>query len=166
MIAYAFLSVGGIGAALIVVAVRYGYGPAEAARKAIEGTGARRITARQLRHELRLAEHQLAGVEHHIADLKRDRRELSDLLEQRGGDLDDLKEQLAKAVLQIAERDEQLAAFDATCAENTRLRAELENATAMRSLLSGPSPADDASALSDDAQQFIDQTRTAWRASA
>ncbi|MFI6248987.1 hypothetical protein [Streptomyces sp. NPDC051016] len=166
MIPYTFLSVAGLGVALVVAAVRYGYSPAEAARKAVEGSGLRRITARQLRHDLRLARHELAGADEYVEALERDRRELSALLEQRSGELDTAKEQLTKAVRQIAERDEQLAAFDATCAENTRLRAQLDNAQAMRQLYPGPSPADDASALSDEAQEFVNQTPTAWRASA
>jgi predicted RNase H-like nuclease (RuvC/YqgF family) len=166
VIGYAFLSVGCLGTVLVVAAVRYGYSPAEAARKAVEGSGVRRITARQLRHNLRLAEHELAGAGEYISRLERDRRELSALLEQRSAELDSAKEQLAKATRQIHERDQQLDAFDATCAENTSLRAELDNARAMRQQLPGPSPADDASALPDDVQEFVDATAGAWRAGA
>lgn len=162
MIACACVVVAGLGV-VEIVAIRYGYGPVQVARKAVEGSGVRRITSRQLRHELRLAQHQLAGAGQYITGLENDRQELSGLLEQRTGELDTLKEQLAKAGQQIVERDQQLAAFDATCAENTRLRAELDNARAMRQLHPGPSPADDASALPDAVQEFVDATATAWR---
>ncbi|MFI1767473.1 hypothetical protein ACH41H_36240 [Streptomyces sp. NPDC020800] len=146
MIAYLFLGIGGLGTGLAVVAVRYGYGPAEAARKAVEGSGVCRITARQIRHELRQTQHQLAGAGQHIAGLERDCRELSALLEK----ADDRHQEKTTGLVR----------------ENTELRAALENARARRRLLPGPSPADDASALPDQVQQFADETATAWRASA
>ncbi|MFI5973584.1 hypothetical protein [Streptomyces sp. NPDC051452] len=146
MIAYLFLGVSGLGAGAVVVAVRYGYGPIEAARKAFEGSGARRITSRQLRDELRQARHQLAGAGQYIAGLEVDRGELSALLEQAEG----------RHLQETAGLRRQI----------TELRAALDNAHAMRSLHLGPSPADDASALPDGVQEFADQTATAWRASA
>ncbi|WP_128803678.1 MULTISPECIES: hypothetical protein [unclassified Streptomyces] len=66
----------------------------------------------------------------------------------------------------IKELEQQLKAFDAICAENTQLRSDLANARAVRQLWPGPSPADDASSLPDELQQFADQTATAWRARA
>ncbi|MFJ8153893.1 hypothetical protein [Streptomyces sp. NPDC094468] len=159
MIAYAFAALAALGVAVVVVAVRYGYGPVEGARKAFVASGGRRVTARQLRHELRIAEHQLAGAAQYIAGLERDRRELSVRLEQAASQLDETKDALTEA-------EKQLKAFDSTCAENTRLRAELDNARAMRSLHPGPSPADDASALPDSAQEFVDATAGSWRATA
>ncbi|MHC3474643.1 hypothetical protein ACYF6T_38940 [Streptomyces sp. 7R007] len=66
----------------------------------------------------------------------------------------------------VTELEEQLKAFDQLCADNMQLRADLANATAMRQLLPGPSPADDASALPDHVQEFADVTATAWRAEA
>jgi len=77
---------------------------------------------------------------------------------------DALKAALEKAGLRIADQEEQLRAFDLLCAENTQLRADLANARAMRQLTAGPRPADDASALPDDVQEFVDQTATTWRA--
>ncbi|MFJ2004743.1 hypothetical protein [Streptomyces chartreusis] len=79
------------------------------------------------------------------------------------GQRDDLVAALEKAGIRIADLEDQLRAFDMTCAENSRLRSELANATAMRSALPGLSPADDASALPDALQEFADQTTTAWR---
>ena len=81
-------------------------------------------------------------------------------------ELDDVREDLAKAGLRIGDLEEQLAPFDELRQENTRLRSELSNARSMRQLSAGPAPADDASALPDDVQQFVDDTATAWRASA
>ncbi|MFF8406965.1 hypothetical protein ACF06P_35730 [Streptomyces sp. NPDC015684] len=146
MIAYLFLGVGGLGTGGVVIAVRYGYGPVEATRKAIEGSGLRRITARQLRHELRQTDHQLAGARQYIAGLERDRGELSALLEQ--------------------SEDRHREQNEGLRQEITELRAALDNARAMRQLHPGPSPADEASALPDSAQEFADQTALAWRASA
>lgn len=166
MIAYAFLGVAGAGVGLLVVAIRHGYGPVEAICRAMDGTGVRRLTARQLCHELRLARHELAGAGEYIGRLERDRRELSGELERITDQLHGTRADLDKAGLHIADLEEQLAGFDATCVENTWLRAALANATAMRQLLPGPSPADDASALPDHVQEFADQTATAWRASA
>lgn len=69
---------------------------------------------------------------------------------------------LEKAVLRIAELEEHLKTFADVCAENTRLRAHLDNAHAIR-----PLPArDDASALPDQLQEFLTATATAWRSSA
>ena len=50
---------------------------------------------------------------------------------------------LGKAEQLVTELEEQLRAFDSTCAENTRLRAELANATAVRPLPC-PAPAEPA----------------------
>ncbi|WP_432169115.1 hypothetical protein [Streptomyces sp. 1222.5] len=146
MIAYLFLGVGGLGTGAVVIAVRYGYGPVEATRKAIEGSGVRRITRGQLRHELRQARHQLAGAGEYIAGLERDRGQLS-------------------ALLETAE-DRHREQTEGLRSEITELRAALDNARAMRQLHPGPSPADDASALPDHVQEFADQTALAWRASA
>ncbi|MCI3277476.1 hypothetical protein [Streptomyces cylindrosporus] len=85
------------------------------------------------------------------------------------GAYEELREALTgkeKAEQQVADLEEQLKAFDALCAENTELRARLANATAVRQMLPGPSPADDASALPDELQDFVDQTASAWRATA
>lgn len=73
---------------------------------------------------------------------------------------------LNKAEGLVADLEKQLGPFDELCAENTRLRAELDNARAMRQLSAGPLPPDDASSLPDDVQEFVDATSTAWRASA
>lgn len=75
---------------------------------------------------------------------------------------DDAVTALEKAVLRIAELEEQLRAFDVLCGENTKLRSAVANAYAVR-----PLPVrDDASSLPDELQEFTDQTTTAWRASA
>ncbi|MFE2469773.1 hypothetical protein [Streptomyces mirabilis] len=73
---------------------------------------------------------------------------------------------LNKAEQLVADLEKQLSPFDELCAENTRLRADLDNARAMRQLSAGPLPPDDASSLPDDVQEFVDATATAWRASA
>jgi hypothetical protein len=79
-------------------------------------------------------------------------------------ELDETAEHLVAARTRILDLEEQLGPFDRLCADNTRLRAELANARAVRSLYPGPSPADDASALPDGVQEFVDDTATAWRA--
>ncbi|MEV4033446.1 hypothetical protein [Streptomyces umbrinus] len=72
---------------------------------------------------------------------------------------DDVQSALEKAALRIAELEEQLRAFDQLCGENTELRSALSNAHAVRPLAAR----DDASALPDDVQEFVNQTATAWR---
>lgn len=54
-------------------------------------------------------------------------------------DRDQAREALSAARTRIADLGEQLTSFDSLCAENTRLRADLENARAIR-----PLPVDDA----------------------
>lgn len=75
---------------------------------------------------------------------------------------DEAQSALEKAVLRIAELEEQLRVFDLLCGENTELRSALANAHAVRPL----SARDDASALPDDVQEFVNDTATAWRTSA
>ncbi|MET7776267.1 hypothetical protein ABZU94_10685 [Streptomyces mirabilis] len=79
---------------------------------------------------------------------------------------DEAWEALNKAERLVADLEKQLRPFDELCAENTQLRADLDNARAMRQLSAGPRPPDDASCLPDDVQEFVDATATAWRASA
>jgi len=156
VIEYAFLGVSGLGVGLFGAAVRYGHSPVDVARKLVDGSGARRVTARQLRHELRLTRHELAGAGQYIHGLEQDRRDLSAQLERRST-------QLVQATKRIADLEAEAASHGAVRDENTRLRSELANATAVRPLLASQPPADDASALPDDAQEFADQTATAWR---
>jgi predicted nucleic acid-binding Zn-ribbon protein len=85
------------------------------------------------------------------------------------GTYDELRDALIgkeSAEQRVTDLEDQLKDYDAVRAENTRLTSALANATAMRQLLPGPSPADDASALPDELQQFADQTSAAWRARA
>lgn len=149
MIAYVFLALGTAGTAGMIYAVV----PA--------GRGLHRyvvprsvLRAEAARHEATAAELacKLVGLasEHDAVAAQRD--ELSAALE--------------KAGLRIGDLEDQLRAFDSTCAENSRLRADLANATAVRSRLPGPSPADDAGALPDELQEFVSETATAWRARA
>ncbi|MEU9208490.1 hypothetical protein AB0D27_11185 [Streptomyces sp. NPDC048415] len=79
---------------------------------------------------------------------------------------DDNAKALRQALERIGDLEQQLANHDETQAENLQLSADLANARAMRQKLTGPSPADDASALPDYAQEFANQTASAWRASA
>ncbi|MET7477960.1 hypothetical protein ABZT17_26835 [Streptomyces sp. NPDC005648] len=113
-----------------------------------------------------------AQLRAHIAGLEGQNEELVckifGLTSELDGAYDELREALVgkeKAEQQVEDLEVQLKGFDATCADNSRLRADLANATAMRQLLPGPSPADDASALPDELQEFADATATAWRAS-
>jgi len=69
---------------------------------------------------------------------------------------------LEKAALRIADLEEQLRAFDQLCSENTEMRSAVANAHAVRPL----SDRDDASALPDHVQEFVNATATAWRSSA
>lgn len=156
-LACVFLGIGAFGVVLMVVAVRYGHSPADIARKLADGSGVRRVTARQLRHELRLARHELDGAGQYIGGLERDRRELSALLEHRG-------KALAEAANRIVALEADVADLAALRKENTRLHSALANATAVRPL-AAPTAAD-ASALPDGAQEYADQTTTAWRARA
>ncbi|MFD1656947.1 hypothetical protein ACFSL4_01530 [Streptomyces caeni] len=134
MIAYVFLGGGCTGVGLLIAAVRYGRSAADIARRIVDDGGARRITARQLRHELRLARHELAGAGEYITRLKQDRRELSGALEHAHGRTDDLTAQLEKAARQIAELDEQLRDADQLREANAALTARLANVTAIRPL--------------------------------
>lgn len=63
----------------------------------------------------------------------------------------------------VADLEQQVKAFDAVCADNVELSSALANATAVRQLYPGPSPADDASALPDELQEFVNESATAWR---
>lgn len=108
----------------------------------------------------------ITGLEEQLAD--RDTK-LVGINAELNGAYDELRDALIgkeSAEKQAAELEQELTAFDAVCADNTRLRAELANATAVRQLYPGPSPADDASAMPDELQQFANQTSTAWRARA
>lgn len=78
-------------------------------------------------------------------------------------DRDEAQAALGKAELLTAGLEEQLATLVELRAENTALRAALGNAWAMRQLSAAPLPPDDASALPDNVQEFVDQT-AAWRA--
>lgn len=149
MIEYAFLGVGVAGA----VAFVYYVAPA--------GRGLHRYVMPRaaLRADIARLEREADQLTCNVARLLIGRHQA---LEERGDALEDL----TQASLRIADLEKQLEAFDALCAENTQLRAELDNARAMRQLLPGPSPADDASALPDSVQEFADATATAWRASA
>jgi hypothetical protein len=149
VIAYVFLAVGALGTA----GVAYSVAPA--------GRGVHRLVVPRavLRAEAARCDAQAEDLACKLVGLA---AELDGVREELGNALADKE----KAERQIAELQEQLAAFDATCAENTRLRQDLANARAMRSLHTGPSPADDASALPDELQEFADETPTAWRASA
>ncbi|MGW1796874.1 hypothetical protein ACWCQN_12895 [Streptomyces sp. NPDC001984] len=105
-----------------------------AARKLVHAGGAHRLTARQLRHELRLAEHQLEGAGHYIAGLERDRRELSAELERVRGELDDANATLVKAADRIVELEGQQHEVAQLREANTALKAQLSNVHAVRPL--------------------------------
>ncbi|GHA01036.1 hypothetical protein ACFOOM_12445 [Streptomyces echinoruber] len=149
MIAYVFLSVGVVGAGAAV----YFAAPA--------GRGAHRLVQPRsaLRKDIARLEAEADRLACQLMSALAGRQEA---LRER----DDALKALAEASRQIADLQKQLGAFDQLCAENTELRAELANATAMRQLRRDSSPAGDASALPDAAQEFTDTTATAWRASA
>ncbi|MEU1596165.1 hypothetical protein ABZ468_25730 [Streptomyces sp. NPDC005708] len=128
----------------------------QGARKLVRASGVHRLTARQLRHELRLAEHQLAGAGEYIAGLERDRGELS-------AELDEANEMLVKVAQRVVDLEGQLREAAQLRETNKALRAELANDRAVRPLQPATGP--DASALPDGEQEFADQTATAWRAS-
>lgn len=146
MIGYILLALGGTG----TVAVMYYVAPA--------ARGAHRLVVPRatLRTDIANREEQLAERDGKLlginAELNGAYEELRDAL-------------IAKeaAEQRVAALEDQLKDYAALSAENTRLGAELANATAMRQMLPGPSPADDASAMPDELQQFADQTFTAWR---
>ncbi|MGP4085445.1 hypothetical protein [Streptomyces sp. KR55] len=146
MIGYVFLSVGVAG----TVAFVYFMAPA--------GRGMHRYVAP--RSELR-AEAARSSAE--AEELACKLVGLASELDAIGGERDDLKAALEKAGLRIAELEEQLRDADQLRETNTALKSQLANVTAIRPLR----PADDGvSALPDDAQEFADQTATAWRARA
>lgn len=149
MIAYAFLAGGVAGAGALV----YFVAPA--------GRGLHRhvVPRAKLRADIARLEAEAESLACNIVGLLLSRHEAR-------RERDDALEALTVASVRIDDLEKQLTAFDALCAENTQLRAELDNARAMRQLLPGPSPADDASALPDEAQEFANETATAWRASA
>ncbi|MGW0583523.1 hypothetical protein ACWD25_48195 [Streptomyces sp. NPDC002920] len=134
MIAYVFLGVSGTGVALVIAAVRWGHSAADLARHLVEGSGTRRITARQARHQLRLTRHELAGAGEYIGRLERDRRELSAGLERLTGERGELRAALEKATLRIADLEETARRADRVRELNTALKAQLANLTAIRPL--------------------------------
>jgi hypothetical protein len=134
VIEYAFLGVSAIGTGLVVVAIRYGQGPTDAARRLVDGTGVRRITARQLRHQLRLTEHELAGAGQYIGGLEQDRRELSGTLERVSGELADANTMLVNVARRVVDLEGQVHEMGQLREKNTELRAQLANLTAVRPL--------------------------------
>ena len=159
MIAY-MLPASVVGASSVIVATRYGQSATDRARLFIKGPGLRRLTARQLRHELRLTRHELAGAGEYIRRLEQDRRASEGVAAER----DDLKAALERAGLRIADLEEQLRDAGRIHEQNTALTSALANVHAIRPLL--PAPAHEASALPVDEQEFADDTATAWRARA
>ena len=149
MIGYVFLTLGSLGTAAV------GYTVAPAGRGLHRYVVPRSVLRAEAAQEAATAE-ELAGKLCGLAS------EYEGVAAER----DVLLALLGRAERLIADKEEQLLAFDALCAENTQLRADLDNARAMRQLLSGPSPADEASALPDDLQDFADMTVGAWRATA
>jgi hypothetical protein len=149
VIGYLFLSAGAIGSAVAV----YSAAPA--------GHGVHRYVAprQMLRAEAARHEAEADGLACKLHGLT---SELDGVMAER----DEAIALLGKAERLVTDLEEQLVAFDALCAENTQLRADRDNARAMRQLLPGPSPADDASSLPDELQEFADETAVAWRASA
>lgn len=149
MMTYAFLTVGTLGTA----ACMYAVAPA--------GPGAHRLvmTRRQLRADCARRQAEAEELSCKLVGLASEHDAVT-------AERDEAREQLGNAEQLVADLEEQLRTFDATCAENTQLRADLANARAMRQLTAAPSPAPDASALPDDVQEFVDQTATAWRKSA
>ncbi|MFF0139735.1 hypothetical protein ACFYRN_25185 [Streptomyces sp. NPDC005227] len=73
---------------------------------------------------------------------------------------------LGKAERLVGDLEQQLADRAQVLDENTRLQAELDNARSIRQLSAERAPADDASALPDDVQEFVNATADAWHASA
>lgn len=149
MIAYVFLALGTAGTAGLIYAV------------APAGRGLHRYVVPRSMLRAEAARHQ-AAAEELACKLIGLASEHNSVTVHR----DDLTAALEQARLRIADLEDQLRAFDSTCSENSRLRAELANATAVRSRLPGPSPADAASALPDELQEFVSETASAWRARA
>ncbi|WP_406168965.1 hypothetical protein [Streptomyces sp. NBC_00996] len=149
MIGYVFLSVGALGTAVVA----YHLAPA--------GRGAHRYVVPRavLRAE---AARSTAAADELACKLIGLASELDATTVERN----DFKAALEKADLRIAELEEQVCDRDQLREANTALKAALNNAHAIRPLVPGPSPADDASALPDEMQEFANQTATAWRASA
>ncbi|MGW6911485.1 hypothetical protein [Streptomyces sp. NPDC054940] len=147
MIAYAFLALGAAGTAGVLYAV------------APAGRGLHRYVVPRsvLRAEAAQAEANADELAAHLVSVCTEREELA-------AERDEALGLLGRAELLVADLEGQLKAFDSTCAENSRLRSELANATAIRPLSSGHSPADDASALPDELQEFVSQTAATWRA--
>ncbi|MGW3152715.1 hypothetical protein [Streptomyces sp. NPDC001089] len=141
----------GTGAAGVVALVYY-VAPA--------GRGAHRhvVPRAMLRAEIRRLERESTSL---ACAVNRSRTEVLSTRAER----DQAWEALGKAERLVTDLEKQLSPFDALCAENTRLRADLDNARSMRQLSAGPPPPD-ASALPDDVQEFVDATAAAWRASA
>lgn len=147
MIGYLLLAVGGAG----TIAALYFVAPAShGAHRYVVRRAALRADLARKDAQIEELDTKLVGI---CAELEGAYIELQDALTGK-----------EKAEQQVADLEEQLKSFDALCEENTQLRAALANATAVRQLYPGPSPADDASALPDDLQQFADQTATAWHA--
>jgi hypothetical protein len=149
VIAYVLLSVGTGGVAALI----YYVAPA--------GRGAHRyvVPRRQLRAEIARLEKEansmVCAVSRSLTDVQAARTER-----------DEAWKALHKAELLVADLEKQVADRDEVREENTRLRAELANAQAVRQLSAGPLPPDDTSALPDDVQEFVNSTTPAWRASA
>ncbi|MFJ9114435.1 hypothetical protein ACIRJO_02680 [Streptomyces sp. NPDC102394] len=149
MIGYLFLALGGVG----TVGVLYYLAPAShGAHRYVVPRATLRADVARKDAQIEDLDSKLVGV---CAELEGAYAELRDALVDK-----------EKAEQQVAGLEEQLTSFDALCQENTQLRAALANATAVRQLYPGPSPADTASALPDELQQFATQTATAWRARA
>ncbi|MER5909543.1 hypothetical protein ABT124_03305 [Streptomyces sp. NPDC001982] len=106
-----------------------------AALRLVHASGAHRLTARQLRHELRLAEHQLTGAGHYIAGLERDQRELCAELERVRGQRDGLNEDQEKARLRIEDLEESEREAAQLRDTNRALQARVANLTSIRPLV-------------------------------
>lgn len=149
MIAETLLSVGAAGASVCL------YFVAPAGRGVHRYVATRAMLRSRIAVLEREADSMVCAVKRSLTDVQAARTER-----------DDAWEALNKAEQLVADLEKQLSPFDELCAENTQLRADLDNARAMRQLSAGPLPPDDASSLPDDVQEFVDATATAWRASA
>ncbi|MFF2094794.1 hypothetical protein [Streptomyces sp. NPDC058202] len=148
MIAYALGTVGVGGAAAVA------YYVAPAARGAHRLVAPRRKLLADIRRLEKEADALACNVNGSITDLQAARAER-----------DNAWKALGKAERLVDDLEKQLADRAQVLAENTRLQAELDNARSIRQLSAGPPPADDASALPDDVQEFVNATSDAWRAS-
>lgn len=148
MIAYALGSVGAMGATAVV------YYVAPAARGAHRLVLPRRKLLADIRRLENEADAMVCNVNGVITDVQSARTDRAAAWEA-----------LAKAERLVEDLEQQLADREQVLAENIRLQAELDNARSVRQLSAGPPPADDASALPDDVQEFVNATADAWRAS-